>query len=145
MKRQSMTLVAVLIIGAFIFQGCASMAPVWQSVPAYPIQGQSSVQEARDKTECESWAREQTGYNPVTDIAKGSGVGALIGALGGAAAGAAIGAATGSPGTGAAIGAAAGGIGGIGVGGAMNFSKSREGYERAYTVCMSSRGYRVSQ
>ena len=144
MKRQSVVLVAVLILGAVLVQGCALMGPAWQSVPAYPFQGQSAIQMARDQSECESWARQQTGYDPASDIAKGSALGGLIGALGGAAAGAAIGAATGSPGTGAAIGAAAGGIGGIGIGGAVNFSKSRDGYEKAYAVCMQSKGYTVS-
>jgi hypothetical protein len=43
----------------------------------------------------------------------------------------------------AAIGAAAGGIGGAGVGGNYNYSKSKEGYDRAFSACMSGRGYTV--
>jgi hypothetical protein len=39
--------------------------------------------------------------------------------------------------------AAAGGIGGAGVGGVYNYSKSREGYDRAFSACMSGRGYTV--
>ena len=53
------------------------------------------------------------------------------------------GAATGRAGTGAAIGAAAGGIGGAGVGGTCNYSKSKDGYDRAFSACMSGRGYTV--
>ena len=144
LNRRNLISVTLLIVAAFLLQACASMGPVWQSVPAYPGQGQSALQMSRDQSECEAWARQQTGYDPATDIAKGSAIGGIIGAIGGAAAGAAIGAVTGNPGTGAAIGAAAGGIGGIGVGGGMNFSKSRQGYERAYAVCMQSKGYTVS-
>lgn len=144
MKRGQAIFVAALILVAFLAQGCASMGPVWQSVPAYPSRGQTPYQVSRDIAECEAWARQQTGYDPASDIARGSTLGGLIGAIGGAAAGAAIGAATGDPGTGAAIGAAAGGIGGIVVGGTVNFSKSRDGYEKAYAVCMQSRGYAVS-
>jgi hypothetical protein len=54
-----------------------------------------------------------------------------------------IGAAAGNPGTGAAIGAAAGGIGGAGVGGTYNYSKSKDGYDRPFSACMSGRGYTV--
>jgi len=43
----------------------------------------------------------------------------------------------------AAIGAAAGGIGGAGVGGTYDYSKSKEGYDRAFSACMSGRGYTV--
>jgi len=42
-----------------------------------------------------------------------------------------------------AIGAAAGGIGGAGVGGTYNYTKSKEGYDRAFSACMSGRGYTV--
>ena len=88
-------------------------------------------------------SRQQTGYDPAMDTAKGAGVGAAIGALGGAAAGAAIGAATGSAGTGAAIGAATGAVGGAAVGGGYKYSKSKEGYEQGYATCMSHKGYQV--
>lgn len=93
---------------------------------------------SRDQAECQTWAKQQTGFDPVTDTAKGAGIGATIGAITGAAAGAAIGAATGNPGRGAAIGAAAGGIGG-----AFGYTKTKQGYDRAYAACMESRGYKV--
>src|SRR3990170_1312854 len=91
--------------------------------------------QSRDMNECMAWAKQQTGFDPTTDTAKGAGMGVLIGALGGAAAGAAIGAAVGSPGTGAAIGAAAGGT--------LGYTKNKDGYDRAYAACMSTRGYTV--
>jgi hypothetical protein len=123
--------------------GCASGPAAQPSAYVYPQKGQTAAQQTRDTSECQAWAKQQTGFDPLTDSAKGAGVGALVGAVGGAAAGAAIGAATGNAGTGAAIGAAAGGIGGAGVGGTYNYSKSKDGYDRAYSACMSGRGYTV--
>jgi hypothetical protein len=120
--------------------GCASTQP---SVYAYPAKGQTAEQQSKDTTECQNWAKEQSGFDPVTDSAKGAGVGALVGALGGAAAGAAIGAATGSAGRGAAVGAAAGGIGGAATGGTYGYSKSKGGYDQAFSACMTGRGYTV--
>jgi hypothetical protein len=63
-------------------------------------------------------AKQETGYDPATDTAKGAGVGAAVGALVGAAAGAAV-------------------------GGGYKYSKSKEGYEQAYATCMSHKGYQV--
>jgi len=134
----SVTIAAVVAA----LSGCAT-TPAQPAVSAYPQKGQTAEQQSRDMTECQSWAKQQTGFDPTTDAAKGAGVGALIGALGGAAAGAAIGAAAGNAGRGAAIGAAAGGLGGAGVGGTYNYSKSKEGYDQAYTNCMTTRGYTV--
>ncbi len=138
MKRM-MTGLVVIAFGIAV-TGCAGTQP---SVYAYPAKGQTAEQQSRDQNECMAWAKQQTGFDPTTDTAKGAGLGALIGAVGGAAAGAAIGAATGHAGTGAAIGAAAGGIGGAGVGGGYAYTKSKDGYDRAYAACMSSRGYTV--
>ena len=133
MKR----VLAGLIVIAFgiAVAGCAGTQP---TVYAYPAKGQTAEQQSRDMNECMAWAKQQTGFDPTTDTAKGAGMGVLIGALGGAAAGAAIGAAVGSPGTGAAIGAAAGGIGGT-----LGYTKNKDGYDRAYAACMSTRGYTV--
>ena len=123
--------------------GCASMEK--PAVYPYPKQGQSAEKMSRDDGECKGWAKQQTGFDPGADTLKGVGLGTLIGALGGAAAGAAIGAAVGSPGTGAAIGAAAGGIGGATIGGTMGYTKSKEGFERAYSACMTARGYEIAK
>jgi hypothetical protein len=133
--------ITVIGIGAAL-SGCAS-GPAQPHAYAYPARGQSAEQQSRDTYECQIWAKQQTGFDPAMDTAKGAGVGAVIGALGGAAAGAAIGAAAGRPGTGAAIGAAAGGLGGAGVGAGYNYTKSREGYDQAFAACMSGRGYTV--
>ena len=134
---------ASLISFSLAASGCASGPAAQPGAYVYPQKGQTAEQQTRDATECRAWAQQQSGFDPLTDSAKGAGVGALIGAVGGAATGAAIGAATGHAGTGAAIGAAAGGIGGAGVGGVYNYSKSKEGYDRAFSACMSGRGYTV--
>lgn len=131
---------ALLVVVALA--GCATSSPQ-PSVYAYPLKGQSAEQQQRDASECQGWAKQQTGYDPTMDTAKGAGIGAVLGAVGGAAAGAAIGAATGSAGTGAAIGAATGGLGGAAVGGGLGYTKNKEGYEKAYGACMQGRGYSV--
>ena len=125
MKR----LVALAVLGVLV-AGCASSAPPALSVYVAPLKGQSGEQQLRDQNDCMLIAKGQTGYDPATETAKGAGVGALIGAVGGAAAGAAIGAASGAT------------IGAVG-GGAYQYSKSKEGYERAYANCMIGRGYSV--
>jgi len=96
----------------------------------YPAKGQSDAQMQQDKTECYSWATQQTGYDPVQVLqqqqaqqaqnaqqtqaaaAPPPGGQAVRGAAGGAAGGALIGAAAGDAGKGAAIGAAVGAVGG---------------------------------
>jgi len=138
MKRAVGVVLVMLAVSA-----CATSEPPRPSTFTTPIQGQSAEQHARDTNECQFAAKQQTGYDPATETAKGAGIGAAIGALGGAAAGAAIGAATGSAGTGAAIGAATGAVGGAAVGGGYKYSKSKEGYEQAYATCMSHKGYQV--
>ena len=128
------------IVFAAALSGCAS-APATPTVYAYPAQGQTPPQQAQDTSECQTWAGQQTGWDPATSTAKGAGIGLAIGALGGAAAGAAVGAATGHAGTGAAIGAAAGGIGGAAYGGTSQYGKGQAGYDQAFGACMNGRGY----
>jgi hypothetical protein len=134
---------AVAVAGVvLLLSGCAS-TPSQSSVAAYPTKGQTVDQQARDTSECTLWAKQQTGYDPATETGKGIAVGALIGAASGAALGAATGAVTGHAGSGAAIGAAAGGIGGGAIGGGYQYSRSKDGYDRAYSACMGGRGYSV--
>jgi hypothetical protein len=139
MKRVGVWLVVIAF--GIVAAGCATTQQ--PGAYAYPKQGQTVEQFNRDQFECQEWAKQQSGYDPGVETAKGAGLGAVIGALGGAAAGAAIGAATGSAGRGAAIGAATGGIGGAAVGGTYAYTKNKEGYERAYSACMTGRGYVV--
>jgi len=138
MTRALPSLLAVVILA-----GCASSTPSGPPLVAYPTKQQTAEQQTRDANECQTWAKQQTGYDPLTDTAKGAGIGAAIGALGGAAVGAAIGAATGNAGKGAAVGAIAGGVGGAATGGGYQYTKTKEGYEKAYAACMTGRGYSV--
>ena len=135
----------------------------------YPKEGQSDEQLEKDKFECYSWAKKQSGFDPMKvpqatapppkqEAKKG---GALRGAAGGALLGAAIGEiADDDPGKGAAIGAGAGAL----FGGVRRqkqvkqqkqaeqqwareqtaqYEQNRNSYNRAYTACLEARGYTV--
>ncbi len=136
MKKISSAVLAMLMLA-----GCASSS---QPSAAYPMKGQGADQQARDTNECGTWAKQQSGFDPATETAKGAGVGLVLGAVGGAALGAAVGAATGTgAGRGAATGAVIGGVGGAVGGGAYQYSKTKDGYDNAYAACMQGRGYSV--
>src|SRR3989442_9555441 len=108
--------VAALLV-TLVLAGCASSTQ--PSVMVYPAKGQSAEQQTRDSGECQTWAKQQTGFDPATEAGKGAAVGAVVGAIGRAAAGAAGGAAPpGRGGGGAGGGAAPGGAGGRGGAGA---------------------------
>lgn len=138
MKRAGIWL--IMLSFTIAVTGCAT-APTQPGYYAYPMRGQTPEQLSRDQYECQMQAKQQTGYDPGMEVAKGAGAGAVLGALGGAAAGAAIGAATGSAGKGAAIGAATGGIGGVLLGGSSANTQNKGGYDRAHASCMIGRGY----
>jgi hypothetical protein len=135
----------------------------------YPTRGQSPQQEQFDKGECYTWAVQQSGFDPANpQVASapppmpGAPQGGMFrGAAGGAALGAVGGAIGGNAGQGAAIGAAVGGLFGMmrrarwqeeqqqqqqsymaQQQGALN--QGRANYNRAYSACMTGRGYTVS-
>ena len=139
-----------------------------QDLVIYPAKGQSQEQLDKDKYECYSWAKQQSGFDPMQQPkatepppqqqAQQGGVGR--GAVRGGAVGLAAGAIAGDAGKGAAIGAASGAI----VGGARRrdqqrqqqqaeqqwaqqqaatYAKNRDGYNRAYGACLEGRGYTV--
>ena len=135
----------------------------------YPAKGQSAEQQKKDEFECYSWAKEQSGFDPMATYQTTSAppeqqqtkASAGRGALGGAAAGAVIGGvASGDAGKGAAIGAASGAL----FGGARRSKKGQQqqaeqdqwaqqegeiwaqqksNYNRAYSACLEGRGYTV--
>lgn len=145
-------------------------APLAQELFAYPNKGQSQDQQERDRFDCYNWAKQQSGFDPMvapTTTApapkdKSTGPGALGGAALGAGAGAIGGVITGGKaGMGALLG---GGLGGI-IGGLTSqgqsdknkqrrqdwerqqtaqYQQERGNYNRAYSACMSGRGYTVS-
>jgi hypothetical protein len=134
----------------------------------YPGQGQSEEQMAKDKFECQRWATEQTGFDPLAtprastpppaaeEAVGGVGRGALRGAAGGAL----VGAIAGDTRRGAAIGAGSGAL----LGGmrrsdqrareqaavdnweqqeVARMTQERNDFNRAYQACLQGRGYTV--
>lgn len=137
--------------------GCLFVAPAVGAVPiVYPKNGQSSEQQSRDISQCQSWAVQQSNSNlsnpqaatspaspqPQAGVLRGGARGAAVGAIGGA-----IG---GNAGEGAAIGAAVGGLGG-GIrqrrqqeqAAAQQNNEAIEVYDRAMGACLEGRGYTV--
>jgi hypothetical protein len=149
-------------------------APPSVSPPAartfiYPARGQSPQQEQFDKGQCYVWAVQQSGFDPANPQvatapppapAPPEG-GLLRGAAGGAALGAIGGAIGGNAGEGAAIGAGVGGLFGL-VRRARWMEEQQQqqqsyvaqqqsalaqghgAYNRAFSTCMTGRGYTVS-
>jgi hypothetical protein len=135
-----------------------------QNPMIYPAKGQSQEQTEKDKYECYSWAKGQSGFDPMQagssppPAPQGQPIGGerVRGAAGGAAVGAAVGAIAGNAGKGAAAGA----VGGTMIGGMRQRQKMREqaeaqqqqnaglaqnrnNYNRAFGACMEGRGYTV--
>ncbi len=139
-----------------------------QELVIYPAKGQSQEQMDKDKYECYSWAKQQSGFDPMQQpkatepppqqqaqqggVGRGAARGALVGVTAGAIAG--------DAGKGAAVGAASGAL----VGGmrrrdqqrqqqqakqqwaqqqAAAYTKNRDGYNRAYGACLEGRDYTV--
>src|SRR5262245_27979687 len=133
----------------------------------YPSRGQSPQQEQFDRGQCYTWAVQQSGFDPANPVVatppppaptppQG---GLLRGAAGGAALGAIGGAIGGNAGEGAAIGAGVGGLFGL-----MRraqwaeeqqqqsyvsqqqsaMAQGHAAYNRAFSTCMTGRGYTVS-
>ena len=140
----------------------AATAYAAQEPIIYPAKGQSKDQMEKDKYACYSWAKEQTGFDPMkapepsaaaTAQPKG---GAVKGAAKGAAGGAIVGAVAGDAGKGAAIGAAAGGTVGAAKkrrgekeqqaaaqNAAATADQKRSEYNRAWGACLEGKGYTV--
>ena len=144
---------AGLIIGSHAMAG----AGLAQQPYVYPEKGQSPQQQQRDQAECDSWAVQQSRFDPRNPqvavppppgpqapqggVVRGGARGAAVGAVGGA-----IG---GDAGKGAAAGAAAGAL----VGGMRRVDQRRAAeqqqsaasaeYGRAYQACLEGRGYTV--
>lgn len=166
MAAKSLKVLAVsFFLGVFLADGAVA-----QDLYVYPNQGQSEEQQQKDKYQCYDWAKQQSGFDPMkTPTAtapppkeQSTGPGALGGAAVGAGAGALGGAIlSGKPGTGAAVGAVTGGV----LGGlkssrtnkqnkqaradwerqqAAQYQQGRNNYNRAFSACMSGRGYTIN-
>jgi len=165
------TQVASPLAAATAFAFLLALAPVAtaQEIVVYPAKGQSAEQAEKDKFECYSWAKGQTGFDPMAPPTPTSAPpqkeaqqgGVARGALGGLAVGSAVGAIRGGGGKKSrGIGAAAGGL----VGGmrrnsqkrreshnreqwerdqVQQYSAARNNYNRNYAACLEGRGYSV--
>jgi hypothetical protein len=139
-----------------------------QDLIIYPNKGQSQPQLEKDKFECYSWAKQQTGFDPM-EVPKATAPppqqeaqqgGLVRGGARGAAVGVTAGAIAGDAGKGAAIGAASGAL----IGGmrrrdqqrrqaqaeqdwaqeqAAAYNQRHNSYNRAYGACLEGRGYTV--
>jgi hypothetical protein len=140
---------------------CSAMA---QQPIIYPAKGQSPQRQQTDTAECQVWAKQTTGVDPVA-VAQQSTMQPGVpgpqgervrGAAGGAALGAAVGAVAGDAGKGAAIGA----ITGTAAGGMrqrrtqraaaaqtqanqQQVSQEMTTFNRAVAACMTGRGYTI--
>lgn len=133
-----------------------------QDLIVYPAKGQSAQKMEKDKAACQSWAKKETGVDPLALAEQSANQPApsgpqgerVKGAARGALAGAAVGAIAGDAGKGAAIGAGVGTV----AGGARQRSKANaeqqsqqqnqasvkadlDKYKRAYSACLEGKGY----
>lgn len=160
MSRHILRFPAVLTAAALI--AALPVLPAAAADPmVYPSKGQNTEQMEQDKSACYSWAKGQTGFDPMAPppaptTAPPQQGGAVRGAARGAAVGAAAGAIAGDAGKGAAIGAAAGGTGGAikkrrgekeqqaqAQQQAAAADQKRAEYNRAWGACLEGKGYTV--
>lgn len=163
MNKKFILMVFLSVTVCFAGEGLA------KELMVFPANGQDEEQMEKDKYACYSWAKKESGFDPMEipkatepppqQQAKGGGV--VRGAAGGAIAGAATGKITGNSGSkgaryGAAAGAATGGLRQAGQRNAdqqaqaqwekeqaQNYMKNRDGYNRAYGACLEGKGYTV--
>ena len=135
-----------------------------QELYIYPANGQSAEQLDKDKYECYSWAKNDTGFDPMavptTSSAPPKGQKKSGGAVKGGLGGAVIGGILGDSKKSAKRGALAGGlIGGVSQSSknarteqkrsnweqkeSANYANNRNNYNRAYSACLEGRGYTV--
>jgi hypothetical protein len=130
----------------------------------FPANDQTSEQQEKDKSDCYTWAVQQSNYDPINptvvqanQVPTGPDGAAITGAAGGAAVGAAIGAISGDTGKGAAIGAVSGAVLGRRSGNMAKASAQgranneaaqtnknlEDGFKKAFTACLEAKGYTV--
>ncbi|PQB05933.1 hypothetical protein BST85_02920 [Aureitalea marina] len=155
----------MLILGGFIGQAQNS-GSISSSLDIFifPNDGQGQDQQNDDELACFTWAKQQTGYDPMNppeyvgeQVDRSADGSAVVGAAGGAAVGAAIGSISGNMGDGAAYGAIIGGLRGrrqkraaesrqqqSNNTAAANAQKEAENnYKKAFSACMEAKGYTV--
>lgn len=165
MKRWAVVVVAFAAGPALAQQATMDSPGSSLGVYAYPLEKQTPEQQRDDETQCFAWARNKTGVDPMAQSTTppptappGATPGAgASGAARGAAGGAVVGAMTGSVGRGAAIGSAVGAAGRRSASRQANAAAQaeqqrqhaetttaqRQEFNKAFTACMSGRGYSV--
>jgi hypothetical protein len=157
MRTRSITLFSLACAGLMF----SSVAIGQQSAPkqmVYPAKGQTPQQQADDESQCNSWAVQQSGYNPANPPVAATAQPAPVTGSGarvrGAAAGATVGAIGGNNvGNAAAKGAVAGGVvrrnQNRGAAAAQNEAAAQQqqagaaAYSNARQACLEGRGYSV--
>ena len=156
--------ISIRLFAVFLGAALVSGAVVAQELYIYPAKGQSAEQQDKDKYECYSWAKNDTGFDPmaapVTTTAAPAGQQKSGGIIKGGLGGAALGAIIGDSSKAAKRGAVAGGlIGGVRQSShnreterqqqewaqreSANYANNRSNYNRAYSACLEGRGYTV--
>ena len=161
----------IICLSVIVLLACLAGPVSAQEVIIYPAKGQSEDQMEKDKFECYSWAKKETGFDPMEiptatapppkkeDQKGGAGRGAVVGGATGAVVGGIL-----SGGKGAARGAVIGGGSGALLGGMRRekqrnqeeqarqqwereqgnaYLQKRNTYNRAYGACLEGRGYTV--
>jgi len=155
------TLKPVTLLTALLFYAPPGLT---EELYIYPAQDQSAEQMDKDKHECYSWAKKDSGFDPMavptTSTAPPSDQKKSAGVVKGGLAGAATGAIIGDNRKATRRGAAAGGlIGGVRQSShntkvdqsqqqweqqeASRYANERNNYNRAYSACLEGRGYTV--
>lgn len=130
----------------------------------FPTRDQAPELQEKDKSECYTWAVQQSGYDPINptvvqaaEIPQGPDGSVMVGAAKGAVLGTAIGAISGDTGKGAAIGAVSGAVLGRRAGKSMHASAQNQanteaaqanqnledGFRKAFTACLEAKDYSV--
>lgn len=159
------TIFIILVISVSLIISWPALA---QDPIVFPAQGQSEEQMEKDKFQCYTWSRDQTGFDPKARPQATTApppqqqptTSAGRGAVRGGAAGIAVGAISGNARRGARVGAASGAV----VGSsrkrsqqkqqqqanqqwaqqeAAKYEQARATYNRAYSACMEGQGYTV--
>ncbi len=170
MTKQRGQMVCIMVLAVFItvifiaMSGLRCKAFAQGNSVIYPAKGQSQQTQEKDKYQCYTWAKGQTGFDPMntgstpapTPPPQGPTGERVVGAARGAAVGAVVGGIAGDAGKGAAAGAAGGAM----IGGmkkrqrqaqqaqayqqqASAASSKQAEYNRAFAACMEGRGYTV--
>jgi outer membrane protein with glycine zipper len=160
MQRSSRVRIALATLGVALI-GVTPPSAEAQRPVVYPAKGQSAEQQQKDQAECDAWAKQTTGIDPVAVATappppQGSTVGGgqrLGGAARGAAGGALIGAIAGDAGTGAAAGAVVGTMAGGRRARQQQAQQQQSAeaqkqqtintYYRAFSACLEGRGYAI--